>query len=315
MNLIDTRKSAGFDVIIIGGGPAGLSAALWCSNLGLDAVLLEKGSEFGGQLLWTFNEIENYLGIESAKNGRELRDRFLQHLESNNVRRVTNVDVTSVDLDQKIVTLADGKSFSAAAIIIATGVRRRKLDVPGEDEFQGRGILSSGAQSGEQVRGKQVVIVGGGDAALENALILARTADSVVIIHRRSKFTARSEFLDRVGKQQNIQLLLETRVTSILGNDTVEYVELEDTVSGSVSRIAADAVLIRIGVGPNTEIVPSQLDLDDSGYILIDSHCSTSRTAIYATGDVANPIAPTISSAVGQAATAVKSIANRRARS
>ncbi len=300
-------NSTDYDVIIIGGGPAGLSASLWCAELGLKSILFEKENEFGGQLLWTFNAIKNYLGIEAA-NGRELRDRFLQHIEKNNVRRLTGASVVSAHLNRKNVTLADGKSLTAKAIIIATGVRRRKLEAPGEEELQGKGILESGVKAKNEVSGKTVIIVGGGDAALENALILGETALRVIVVHRRHEFTARTEFIERAKKSSKIEFLFCHRVTAIVGDNMVKAVEIEDTASGRRLTIPTDALLIRIGIVPNTEPFHGQIVLDSSGYIHIDSTCATNLENVYAVGDVANSLAPTISTAAGNGATSVKHI-------
>jgi len=301
------ENSTDYDVIIIGGGPAGFSASLWCAELGLKSILFEKENEFGGQLLWTFNAIKNYLGIEAA-NGRELRDRFLQHIENNDVRRQTGASVVSADLALKTVTLADGKSFTAKAIIIATGVRRRKLEVPGEEEFHGKGILESGVKAIHELSGKTVVIVGGGDAALENAFILSKVAEKVVVIHRRSQFTARNEFVESAQTHKHVEFVFDSRVTAIIGDNMVKAVEIEDIASGRQSTIPTDAVLIRIGVAPNTEPFHGQIALDSLGYILVDSTCVTNLEGIYAAGDVANPLAPTINTAAGNGATSVKQI-------
>ena len=302
---------ADLDVTIIGGGPAGLSAALWCSELGLKASLFESESEFGGQLLWTFNAIKNYLGMDAA-NGRELRDRFLQHIENINVTRVTGATVVSSDLAKKTIDLADGSRHSGRVIIIATGVRRRKLGVPGEKDFCGSGLLASGARSKDEVAGKTVLIVGGADAALENALILSDTAGKVIVAHRRSDLTARKEFVQRANNRSNIEFLVNVQVAAIVGNTVVEAVQLQNTITGERSNIAADAVLIRIGVEPNTEMFRGQISLDTASYISIDARCATSLEGVYAVGDVANPVSPTISSAAGMGAIAAKAIFNRR---
>ena len=303
-----TRKTTDFDVIIIGGGPGGLSAAFWCAELGLSALLLEKEDEFGGQLLRTFNAIKNHLGVEAA-NGRELRDIFLRQVENREVTRRCGCPVIAANLVEKTVVLADGSRYSAGAIIIATGVSRRRLGIPGEMEFYGRGVLESGKKSESEVVGKRVLIVGGGDAALENALILSRTAANVFVIHRRTEFSARAEFAKGAASHANVELMPNAVVLEILGNDAVEAVKVKDVVTGTVVQIPVDVVLIRVGVVPNTEVFGHQINLDAAGYVVCDGKCLTSLPHVFAVGDVANPLGPTVSAAVGMSATAAKVIA------
>jgi len=211
-------------------------------------------------------------------------------------------------MNARSIVLEDGRHLTARAIIIATGVRRRKLDVPGEDEFCGRGILDSGATAKNEVAGKTVVIVGGGDAALENALMLGETAKRVTVVHRRDEFTARRDFVDRARQNLKIEFVLNSNVAAITRNQNVEGVEICDVRSGATSHLATDTLLIRIGVVPNTEVFQGQLELDKSGYIVADPNCATSLPHAYAAGDVANPRSPTISTAAGTAATAAKHI-------
>lgn len=301
------QKKADFDVIIIGGGPGGLSAAFWCAELGLKALLLEKDDEFGGQLLRTFNEIKNHLGVEAA-NGREMRDIFLRQVENKDFTRVSGCSVISVDLIEKTVVTGDGSRYSSRAVIIATGVSRRKLGIPGEAEFYGRGILDSGEKSKNDVVGKRIVIVGGGDAALENALILSRAADRVFVVHRRSEFSARAEFVEGCRRNKKIEFITNARAAAITGNTAVEAIKLENILSGTTSRIEADAVLIRVGEEPNTELFRGQIELDHAGFVRIDANCATDVSRVFAIGDVANPMALTISSAVGMGAISAKAV-------
>ncbi len=293
--------------MIAGGGPAGLSALLWCADLDLVAILLEKEVEFGGQLLLTHNAIQNHLGVEAA-NGREMRGAFLRQVENTDAKRFTSARIIEANLTQKTFTLADGAEYSGRAIVIATGVRRRKLMVPGEEEFFGLGILESGIKAVDEMHGKTVLIVGGGDAALENAVMLSKTARRVVVVHRRGEFTARKEFKSAAESSDRIDFCLDTRVTDILGKENVEAVELMHQISGKTSRVLADAVLIRIGVEPNTELFRGQIDLDEGGYIIIDANCATSMQGVFAAGDAASRTAPTISAAVGHGAIAVRAI-------
>ena len=299
-------RKMNYDVIIIGGGAAGLSAALWCAELKLKTLLLERGAELGGQLLRVYNPIKNHLGIET-ENGREMRDVFLQQLENYLFAVRLQTEIEQIDLSDKSVILA-GETFRARAIIIATGVRRRKLDVEGEEEFQGKGIMESGARDANSVKNKNVCVVGGGDAALENALILSETAQRVTLIHRREKIRARAEFVAQVKKNSKIEIFTETIVRGIFGNQRVETIELENLKTGKKIEKNVEAILIRIGVEPNTNFFGKKLELDEQGYIKITHNCETNIETVYAVGDAANPIAPTISSAVGMGATAAKAI-------
>jgi len=296
-----------FDVIIIGGGAAGLSAALWCDELGLNTLLLESNAELGGQLLWIYNKIKNHLGSE-AKNGRELRDIFVRQIETRNFTLRLETKVREVDLEKKSVVLEKCETLFARAIIIAAGIKRRKLNVAGEEKFQNKGIIQSGKRDQNLVKGKTAAIIGGGDAAFENALILAETATKVLLVHRGKDFRARKEFVGKVLENPKVEILTETVLTKFIGNEEIEAVELKNLKTGDTKILPAEAALIRIGVAPDTEIFRGKIDLDERGYIKIDSRCETNVKDIFAVGDVANPVAPTVSSAVGMGATAAKAI-------
>ncbi|HEY0048102.1 MAG TPA: FAD-dependent oxidoreductase [Pyrinomonadaceae bacterium] len=297
-----------YDVIIIGAGAGGISAACWCAELGLKALLLESRAEPGGQLLWTHNPIKNHLGVE-AENGREMRDIFVRQSANYNFSLRTGAEVSDADLENKIVFLQNGEAFSARALIIATGIRRRKLDVAGEQELKNKGILESGKRDAEKAKEKNVCVVGGGDAALENALILAETARKVTLVHRRKDFRARAEFLEKARQNPSVEIFTEAFVTKIIGREKVEAVEINSR--NEVFILPVEAVLIRAGVEPNTALFRGKLKLDENGYIEIDSRCETSADKVFAVGDAANPLAPTISSAVGMGAIAAKVILDK----
>ncbi len=297
------------DVLIIGAGPAGLSAARWGDELGLDTLVLEQSEEVGGQLLSIHNPIENYLGLHAA-NGRELRDRFVEQTKDSDFDLWTNVEIAGVELKAKRVTLRSGEELKAIAIVIATGLRRRKLGIPGEDEFVGRGMIESSGDR-QAFAGKDVCVVGGGDAAAENALLFAEVCPTVTLIHRGRKLRARREFTEQLHTNHRITVFSESVVHRIIGREKVEAVEIERAGAIKPFQMAVQGVIVRIGFAPNTELFRDQLELDERGYVLINGVQETSLENVFAVGDVANLLSPTISSAVGGGATAAKVIASR----
>jgi thioredoxin reductase (NADPH) len=298
------------DVIIIGAGPAGLSAALWCDELGLDTLVLEQAEETGGQLLRVYNPIENYLGVR-AENGRALRDLFSLQVDEADCDLWTNVEIEEVDLRAKRVALKSGERLSAISIIIATGVRRRQSSIPGETELAGRGVVESGVRERASLAGHDVCIIGGGDAAAENALALAQVCPTVTLVHRGKKLRARQEFSERVRSEHRITVFTESVVSRIIGESEVEAVEIMREGAIKPFQVAVRGVLIRIGVEPNTELFREQVRMNERGYILVTSEQETSVENVFAVGDVSNPLAPTIAAATGAGATAAKVIASR----
>jgi thioredoxin reductase (NADPH) len=301
------------DVLIIGAGPAGLSAARWCDELGLDTLVIEEGEEVGGQLLSIHHPIENYLGVRAA-NGRHLRDRFVEQTKDCDFDLWTNVEIASVDLKARRVTLRSGEELRSIAIIIASGLRRRKLGISGEAEFVGRGIIESATRDRETLAGKDVCVVGGGDAAAENALLLAEVCPTVTLVHRGKKLRARREFTEALHTNHCITVFPESFVRRIIGREWVEAVEIERSGAIKPFQMAVQGVIVRIGFEPNTELFQDQIDKDERGYLVVNAQQETSMENVFAIGDVANPMAPTISSAVGAGATAAKVIASRLGR-
>jgi len=297
------------DVIIIGAGPAGLSAARWCDELGLDTLVLEAAEEVGGQLLSVHHPIQNYLGVHAA-NGREMRDLFVEQTKDCDFDLWTNVEIAGVDSKAKRVILRSGEELRSIAIIIATGLRRRQLGIPGEDEFVGRGMIESSGDR-EVFAGKDICVVGGGDAAAENALLLAEVCPTVTLVHRGKKMRARREFSEQLHTNHCITVFPESVVRRIIGRDQVEAVEIERAGAIKPFQMAVQGVIVRIGFAPSTELFRDQLGLDERGFVMINATQETSIENVFAVGDVANPLAPTISGAVGAGATAAKVIASR----
>ncbi len=298
------------DVVIIGAGAAGLSAALWCDELGLDTLLLEQSERYGGQLHSVYGAINNYPGLPAA-NGSEFLERFAERVADADFDLWTGVAIDKVDLKAKKIRLASGEELQAISIIIATGVRRRQLGVPGEQEFAGKGVVESGTRDRATLAGHDVCVIGGGDAAAENALLLAEVCPTVTLIHRRKKLRARQSFVEQLQGQHCITIFPESTVTRILGEARVEAVEILRRDALKPFQMAVRGVVIRIGVEPNTELFRDQIKLADNGYVTITAEHETNVANVFAIGDVANPLAPTISSAAGSGATAAKVIASR----
>ncbi|HMJ24583.1 MAG TPA: FAD-dependent oxidoreductase [Pyrinomonadaceae bacterium] len=300
------------DVIIIGAGPAGLSAARWCDELGLDTLVLEQSEELGGQLLLVHNPIDNYPGVH-ADNGRELRDLFVEQTKDCDFDLWTQVEIAGVDLKAKRVVLRSGEEIQSIAVVIATGLRRRQLGIPGEAELVGRGMIESSADA-PAFAGKDVCVIGGGDAAAENAILLAKVCPTVTLVHRGKKLRARREFTEQMHTNHCITVFPESVVHRIIGRDGVEAVEIERAGAIKPFQMAVQGVIVRIGFQPNSDLFRDQLEIDDRGYVLISSTQETSIENVFAVGDVANPLAPTIAGAVGGGATAAKVIASRLGR-
>ncbi|HJR06037.1 MAG TPA: FAD-dependent oxidoreductase [Pyrinomonadaceae bacterium] len=299
-----------YDAIIIGAGAAGLSAALWCEELGLDVLVLEAAAEVGGQLLNVYNPVNNYLGLRAA-NGRELRDVFAAQIEDAEFDLWTETEIESVDLKAKRVALKSGEQLQAIGILIATGVRRRRLGIPGEAELAGRGVVDSATRDRELLAGRDVCVIGGGDAAAENALLLAEVCPTVTLVHRGRRLSARAEFVERLRSEHCVTVFTESEAQRIIGAEQVEAIEILRRGAIKPFQMAVGSVLVRIGVEPNAELFRGQVRQDERGYIKVSSEQETSAENVFAIGDISNPLAPTISGATGAGATAAKVLAAR----
>lgn len=298
------------DVVIIGGGPAGMAAAIWCADLGLSNIVLERDDSTGGQLKKIFQPVRNYPGIRKI-DSRKLANEFAEQAKALGGDLRIDSSVASIDPEALRVELASGDWIKAKAVVLATGVRRRRLDLPGETELSG--VLESGAKQAAETTNARVVVVGGGDAAFENALILAKFASEVTLVHHSSHFRARAEFLEPVRQNPKIKIIENAVVTDLFGSDgKLQAVGLEDPTG--VQRIETDFLLVRTGVMPNSELVEGLVTRDAKGYVIIDANCETSASMIFAIGDVAAPSAPTIATAVGHAAISIKVIRSRISR-
>ena len=277
-------------LIIIGSGPAGLTAALYAARADLDPLVFE-GVAAGGQLMIT-TDVENYPGFPDGILGPELMDQFRKQAERFGAR-MQQVDVTHVDFGSRPLQVqVGGDDYTADAVIVATGATAKWLGIPGEGELTGRGVSACATCDGFFFRDQELVVVGGGDTAMEEALFLTKFASKVTIVHRRDQFRASKIMAQRVLDHEKIDVVWNTVLTEIHGNATVEKVTLEDTVSGEKREMAANGVFVAIGHKPNTELFAEELDLDENGYIVKspDGSTRTEVDGVFAAGDVADHI-------------------------
>jgi thioredoxin reductase (NADPH) len=275
-------------LIIIGSGPAGLTAALYAARADL-APLVFEGVAAGGQLMIT-TDVENYPGFPDGILGPELMDQFRKQAERFGAR-LQQVDVTQVDFGSRPLQVkVGGDDYTADAVIVATGATAKWLGIPGEGELTGRGVSACATCDGFFFRDQDLVVVGGGDTAMEEALFLTKFASKVMIVHRRDEFRASKIMAQRVLDHEKIEVLWNTVLTEIHGNTTVEKVTLEDTVTGEKREMAANGVFVAIGHKPNTELFAEELDLDENGYVVKspDGSTRTDVDGVFAAGDVAD---------------------------
>lgn len=281
------KKIKSRDLLIIGSGPAGLSAALYGARADLNPLVL-TGMVLHGQASIT-DTIENYPGFPEGIAGAELGQLFQTQAERFGAEIVMD-QVTSVDLSRTpfLVQTYDN-SYQAKALIISTGADHRKLGVPGEKELTGKGVSYCGTCDGWFFKGKDIVVVGGGDSALEESLFLTRFAKSVTVIHRRDELRAGAILQKRAFANKKINFLWDTIVTGIIGEDDVDAVRLENVNTGEEQIQETEGVFIFIGHTPNSEMFGGQLDLDDNGYISVNKFMETSTPGVFAAGEVADP--------------------------
>jgi thioredoxin reductase (NADPH) len=274
-------------VLILGSGPAGLSAALYAARADLAPVVL-TGMELGGQVSLTYS-IENYPGFPEGVGGTQLVELFQKQAERFGAR-VEFDTASSVDLSRRPFRVQTYNGlYLAEALIIATGAASKRLDVPGENELTGRGVSYCATCDGWFFKGKEVVVVGGGDSALEEGLFLTRYANSVNIIHRRNEFRAGQILQQRARSNPKIRFTLNSIVSEIIGKEAVEAIRVKDLISGAEQMQPVDGVFIFIGHSPNSQLFKGQLDMDELGYIKIDALMHTSVPGVFAAGEVADP--------------------------
>jgi thioredoxin reductase (NADPH) len=295
------------DALIVGGGMAGLSAALTLRGFGLDALVMEEAPQPGGQLREIHASILDY-PLAYGCDGPRFAARVQDDARMAKLSILVGSPVTAISARGRSVT-RDGERYAARALLIATGLRRRALGVPGEREFMDRGVSHSANRDRTIYAGRPVVVVGGGTAAVEDALLCADVGSPVTLIHRSTRFRARSDFLARARKHPAIRIVTNAQVRRILGRERVERVEYR--VKGSAARrvMETDAVFVRIGWEPRTELLRGEVALDRAGYVRVKPGGATTVPGVHAAGDVCSPRCPTIANAAGQGAAAAWEIA------
>jgi thioredoxin reductase (NADPH) len=274
------------DVIIIGSGPAGYTAALYAARAQLAPVVFE-GTSFGGALMTT-TEVENYPGFRDGIMGPELMDQMReQALRFGADMRMEDVESVSLDGPVKSVTTADGETLRARTVILAMGAAARYLHVPGEQELLGRGVSSCATCDGFFFRDQDIAVIGGGDSAMEEATFLTKFARSVTVVHRREEFRASKIMLDRARDNDKIRFITNSVVVGVEGDTTVAGLRLRDTGTGKESTLAVTGVFVAIGHDPRSELVRGAVDLDPEGYVLVQGNTThTSLDGVFAAGDL-----------------------------
>ena len=289
------------DVIVVGAGPAGLTAALYAGRSRLDTLVLEMMMP-GGQAAIT-DVIENYPGTGTMR-GAELAERMLAQAREFGAEVATGTATGVEPADDRLVVTVGSERHVCKAVIVATGTEYRKLGVPGEEELAGRGVSYCATCDGPFYKGQEIAVVGGGDSALQEALYLTEFASKVWLIHRRDEFRAVPILIERVRAHEKIECLCSTVVERINGERGVESADVKDLKTGELRALSVSGVFLFVGVGPRTALVRELVDTDEEGFIITDDEMRTSVRGILAAGDCRRKLLRQVSTAVGDGATA-----------
>lgn len=272
-----------YDVIILGSGPAGLTAAIYTTRASLKTLII-AGDKWGGQLMLT-TEVENFPGFPEGILGPDLMANMRKQAEHHGAE-IVDVNFTSGDFSKSpFIVHAGEKSYEGKSIIIATGADTKWLGVTGEKEKIGRGVSSCAPCDAPFFRNKNVIVAGGGDSAMEEALVLTRFAQSVSIVHRRDEFRASQIMIDKAKANPKIKFILNSQITEILGDMKVSGVKIKNNATNEESEMAIDGVFVAIGHIPNSQVFPG-IDVDEKGFIIVHEHTKTNKEGVFVAGDV-----------------------------
>lgn len=294
------------DTIIIGAGPAGLSAAVYAKRAGLNALLIEESAIDGGQVLSTY-EVDNYLGFPGIS-GLDLGDKFSEHAKHAGIDKKEAYVSKISDSENGFTVVTDDGNFETKTVIVATGASHAKLMAPGEEELAGMGVSYCATCDGAFFKNRTVCVVGGSDVAVEDAIYLARTCKKVYLIHRRDTLRAANSLVEALNKCENVEFVWNSEVKSINGSDGVESVTVHNKISGSDSDISLQGVFIAVGINPNADLLDGIVTRDDKGYVVAGEDCRTSKKGIYVAGDIRKKPMRQIITAVADGANAVTSV-------
>ena len=298
-----------YDLVIIGSGPAGMSAAIYAQRAMLDFVMIEKEYMPGGQVVQTY-EVDNYPGIPKT-NGMDLGLKFSEHAKELGAKSIT-AEVKEIYADEEIkeIMLKNGDTLKTRTIILATGAVHQTLGIEGEEKLKGMGVSYCATCDGAFFRKRTVAVVGGGDVAVEDAIFLAGLCSKVYLIHRRDSLRAADSLQKKLMSMENVEILWNCEVKEIQGEDMVEKILVYHNQDDSQSVLEVNGVFIAVGIQPNTELYQGLVEMDERGYVLADESCKTSADGIYAAGDIRKKALRQIITAVADGANAVTSAQN-----
>ena len=296
-----------YDLIIIGSGPAGLSAAVYGKRAGLKLLVLEKNYMSGGQVLNTY-EVDNYLGMPGI-NGFDMGMQFRAHADKLEVEFAEG-EVTGLEKEESMLVHTTTGDYEAAAVILAMGAEHAKLGVPGEESLSGKGVSYCATCDGAFYKGKDVAVVGGGDVALEDAIFLANYCNKVYLIHRRDELRGAGILQKRLKNLKNVEILYSHRVEEICGEEQLKELRVCDIKKESIRQLEVAGVFIAVGMKPNTGWLPRWVPMDEKGYIIAGENCATSIEGVFVAGDVRTKTLRQIITAVSDGANAAVSAAS-----